>query len=380
MEHRKMGALDACPALLGFGCMRFPLTPEGKIDEPEAARMIGRAMEAGITYYDTAYSYHQEESERFLGRVLPQYPRASYYLATKLPVWLVKTADDASRLFAEQLAKLNQEYIDFYLLHALDRERWQNMLRLGVVDDLLELKRQGKIRWLGFSFHDVYDTFEEIIRFRDWDFCQIQLNYMDANIQAGLKGLALARRLGVPVVVMEPVKGGSLTMLPEDIRRRLAAVCPERTPAAWALDWVAEQPGVSVILSGMSSMAQLEENLATFENRRPFTPEETQAVADAAAEFDKRLYNGCTGCKYCLPCPRGVNIPKCFSIWNDFGKFGNEELMKDSYFYWLDAGQRADRCVGCRQCESLCPQRIPISRDLKRLSAELAPYAPSGKA
>ena len=373
MEHRKMPKLGANPALLGFGCMRLPVDQAGRIREREAAAMIRQAMEGGINYYDTAYTYHKGESERFLGRILPQYPRDSYYLATKLPVWLVESLEDAKKYFEEQLEKLRQKRIDFYLLHSLDRERWERMQKLGVLDYLEEQRRQGRIRWLGFSFHDVFETFREILTARDWDFCQIQLNYVDTRYQAGLAGLALARERGIPVVVMEPVKGGSLAQLPGEIQEPLNKLRPKDSPAAWALRWVASQPGVHVILSGMSTQQQLEENLALFHNLSPLTSQESGTLEQAARLLAARVKNGCTGCKYCLPCPQGVNIPRCFSIWNDYAKFGNADAMRQDYFSWMDAEERADRCIGCHTCEARCPQRIPICQDLKRVAAELKP-------
>lgn len=206
-----MERTGANPSLLGYGCMRFPLDPETKhIDEARAAALIRRAMEGGITYYDTAWPYHDGESEPFLGRTLSQYPRDSYYLATKLPCWEINSRQQAAELFERQLERLQTGYVDFYLLHSLSRKTWQRMLELDVLSLLEEYRRQGKICRLGFSFHDSYEAFEEILNYREWDFCQIQLNYMDVNHQAGMRGLELARSRGVPVVVMEPVKGGSL--------------------------------------------------------------------------------------------------------------------------------------------------------------------------
>lgn len=210
MEKRKMEKLGIETSLLGFGCMRFPTTPEGGIEEKEAERMLDRAISAGVNYIDTAYPYHDGESEPFVGRALKKYDRSSFYLATKLPMWAVNSLDDAKRIFAEQLERLQVEYVDFYLLHALDKSKWDKAKELGIVEYCENLKKEGKIRYLGFSFHDSYDVFEEIITARAWDFCQIQYNYMDTQEQAGDKGYALSEKLGVPMVIMEPIKGGSL--------------------------------------------------------------------------------------------------------------------------------------------------------------------------
>ncbi len=264
MEYRENKRLNARVSLLGFGGMRFPTDGEGKIREAEAAGMLRRAMEGGVNYFDTAHYYHDSQSEGFLGRTLAGVPRDSYYLATKLPVWKVESVSDAQAIFDLQLERLRTGYFDFYLFHALDRKRWQAVKEQDLVEWAEELQRQGKIRRLGFSFHDSYEAFEEILTARQWDFCQLQLNYLDTEEQAGLKGYHLAERMGVPVVVMEPVKGGLLAAPPEEVEELLRTARPERTPAGWALRWAASLPGVLTVLSGMGSMAQVEENLATF--------------------------------------------------------------------------------------------------------------------
>ena len=229
---------------------------------------------------------------------------------------------------------------------------------------------------LGFSFHDAYPVLEEILRFRSWDFCQIQLNYMDTEYQAGLKGLALAREMGVPVVVMEPVKGGSLAQLPAEVAQPLKALDPEASPASWALRWAASQPGVSVVLSGMSDTGQLEENLSTFSPLRPLSPAEEDAVQETARRLRRRIQNGCTGCRYCMPCPAGVDIPKSFQIWNNMSMYQNAALTRRAW-EGLEAQARPDRCVGCGRCEEACPQHLSIREDLARAQAEIRNFAAS---
>ena len=235
MEKRRMDKLGIDVSLLGFGCMRFPMTPDGKIDEPRAEEMLDRAIAEGVNYIDTAYPYHNGESEPFVGKALSKYDRDSFYLASKLPLWAVETLDDAKRIFAEQLERLRTDHIDFYLLHAVNKEKWDKMKELGVVDYCAQLRAEGKIRYYGFSFHDSYEVFEEIIRYREWDFCQIQYNYMDTQEQAGDKGYALAEELGVPLVIMEPVKGGSLANFSEDINAKFRALDADASIASWAL-------------------------------------------------------------------------------------------------------------------------------------------------
>lgn len=371
MEYRENKRLNARVSLLGFGGMRFPTDGEGKIREAEAAGMLRRALEGGVNYFDTAHYYHDSQSEGFLGRALAGVHRDSYYLATKLPVWKVESVSDAQAIFDLQMERLRTGCFDFYLFHALDRKRWQAVKEQGLVEWAEELQRQGKIRRLGFSFHDSYEALEEILTARQWDFCQLQLNYLDTEEQAGLKGYHLAERMGVPVVVMEPVKGGLLAAPPEEVEELLRAARPERTPAGWALRWAASLPGVLTVLSGMGSMAQVEENLATFAGFTPLEPEETELLARAAAELRRRTNNGCTGCEYCMPCPAGVDIPENFSLWNRLARCRDASLLWRSWNEVLKDEAKGKHCVGCGRCEEACPQHLPIRADLARAQAAL---------
>ena len=333
--------------------------------------MLDTAIEAGVTYIDTAYPYHNGDSEPFLGRVLKKYNRKDFFLATKLPIWNVKTLEDAKRLFQEQLDRLQVDYIDFYLLHCLDKEKWQTVLDLGLIPYFEEMKRQGKIRFFGFSFHDDYEVFETIATYRSWDFCQIQYNYIDTDIQAGDNGYALTEKLGIPLVIMEPVKGGSLAQLPEDVTEPFKKARPDSSISSWALRWVASKPNVKVVLSGMSTMEQVEDNLHTFGNFEPLTQKESELVSQVAYAIKKRTKNGCTGCAYCMPCPFGVDIPKNFRIWNDLSMYGNKEKAKQAFFQELDVSARADQCKKCGKCETVCPQSIAIRENLKAAAKEL---------
>ena len=370
MEYRKMGNTGVSPSLLGFGCMRFP-TRNGKIDEAEAERMLDRAIGAGVTYLDTAYPYHNGDSEPFVGRILKKYDRSSLYLATKLPMWKIKTLEDAKETFEEQLKRLDVDYVDFYLLHALDGKRWEQVQELKLLEYCEQLKKEGKIRWLGFSFHDDYEAFEKILTGYGWDFCQIQYNYVDTDIQAGDKGYELAEKLGIPMVIMEPVKGGSLAALPADITAPFRAYAPDASDASWALRWVASKPNVKVVLSGMSTMEQVEDNLKTFERFRPFNEEEARIAAQVAQTIKGRTKNGCTGCAYCMPCPFGIDIPRNFHIWNEYARFGNEARARQRYYVDTNPEARADQCRKCGKCETLCPQSLPIRADLERVAAEM---------
>ena len=371
MEKRKMDNLGIETSLLGFGCMRFPTAGEGKIDRVQAKAMLEKALAAGVNYIDTAWPYHGGESELFVGEVLKEHPRDSFYLATKLPVWEVKSLEDVDRIFNRQLEKLQTEYIDFYLMHAMNGGSWKQMLELGVVERLEQMKAEGKIRYLGFSFHDSYKAFEEILSYRDWDFCQIQLNYMDAEEQAGLKGYALAEKKGVPMVIMEPVKGGSLAAFAPDISEKFHAHDPQASMASFALRWVGTLPNVKVILSGMSTMEQVADNIRTFENFRPMSEAEQATVREVVELMNSRIQNGCTGCRYCMPCPAGVNIPGNFSCWNRYHMYQNYNVVRRHWENELGDAQQAKNCIKCGKCEQACPQHLHIREDLERVQADL---------
>ena len=371
MEKRKLEKLGIETSLLGFGCMRFPTLADGKIDEAEAERMLDRAIGAGVNYIDTAYPYHNGQSEPVVGRILKKYDRNSFFLATKLPLWAVNSVEDAERIFNDQLERLQTDHIDFYLLHAVNKEKWDQMKELGVVDYCARLKEEGKIRYYGFSFHDDYEVFEEILRYRDWDFCQIQYNYLDRNEQAGDKGYALAESLGVPPVIMEPVKGRNLAGFSEDINGRFRRMDPEASVASWALRWVGSHPNVKVILSGMSTMQQVEDNLKTFAEFQPLSEAESAELDDIVKELRSRVQNGCTGCRYCMPCPAGVNIPGNFKVWNNYHMYRTYGHVQRAWETDLKDEEKAKNCVKCGKCETLCPQKLSIRADLARVQQEL---------
>lgn len=369
MFTREIKGFDKPVSLLGFGCMRFPTTEDGKIDRVRAAAMLNRAHEMGVNYYDTAFPYHEGESELVVGEVLKDWPRDSYFLTSKLPVWMVKTREDAEKIFKQQLEKLQQDYLDLYLLHAMDKSRFEEMEAAGVIDFMFELKEKGLIKNVGFSFHDEYATFEKWIQARPWDAVQIQFNYMDTENQAGVKGLELAESLGIPVIVMEPIRGGSLAMYPDELLAEagLTAIRPEMSKAAWALRYVAAFENVKVILSGMSTEEQVEENLGTFTEYAPMSEAEMEGIKRLQAALDARVFNRCTGCRYCMPCPGGLDIPRTFRIWNDFGKYGNK-----GQFNWewsiTKAEEMPENCLQCGACEDQCPQKISIREDLVKVA------------
>lgn len=371
MEYRGHKKWSVKPSLLGFGCMRFP-EQDGHINESLATEMLDMAYKAGVNYYDTAYGYHGGESEKFVGRTMKKYPRESFYFATKLPVWLVKTKEDAIRIFEEQLSHLQTEYIDFYLLHSLDRESFDRIVSLGVVELCEQWKEEGKIHHLGFSFHDDYDAFEHILSYRDWDFCQIQYNYMDTEEQAGDKGYALSEKMDIPVVVMEPNRGGALSSPPKEILDMFRQKDPNASATSWAMRWVASHENVKIVLSGMTAPEHVEDNIKTMQSFVPLSEDEDEFIRDVAKTFNSRIANRCTGCGYCMPCPMGVKIPQHFRIWNDYHIYNNKRLFKESWGWRITPEIHANNCIECGKCEELCPQHISIREDLKACVEEMA--------
>ena len=384
MQFRKFGKLDWDASVLGFGCMRLPtvdgkenLDPNGpNINEAEAVRMIHHALDRGVNYFDTAYVYHDGHSETVLGKALRGH-RDQVKIATKSPVWLIEKEADFDRMLNEQLRKLQTDHIDFYLLHGLDKKRWSEIVpKYKLLESADAAIRDGRIRHLGFSFHDIYESFAEIVNGYDrWTFCQIQYNYMDTENQAGTKGLKLAASKGLAVVVMEPLLGGRLANPPEVIRREIDQYNDNvnRSPADWGLQWLWDQPEVSVVLSGMSTPDQVAANLDSAAQARShsFTAADRQLIATVRDKYRERAVIPCTGCNYCMPCPNGVNIPANFETYND--AFLHEDIpgARRKYQLFTDKATRADVCVACHECENHCPQKIPISDWMPKVHALL---------
>jgi predicted aldo/keto reductase-like oxidoreductase len=366
MQYRTFGKLDWKPSALGFGAMRLP-TIDGdpaQIDEAEATRMIRYAIDHGVNYIDTAYPYHRENSERFLGRALKDGYRERIKLATKVPCWKVEAADDFDRFLDEQLAKLQTDHIDFYLLHGLGSKSWSKMRDLDVLHWAERAMADGRIGYLGFSFHDKHEAFVDIVDATDlWTFCQIQYNYMDIEYQAGMKGLHHAASKGLAVVVMEPIRGGSLANnVPPSVQAIWDRAPVQRTPADRALRWVWNQPEVSLVLSGMSTMEHVEENIATAASALPGTLTEGELALYELVrdEYDKLCPIPCTDCQYCLPCPSGVNIPRVFTIYNNMMMYGDKNRAQMIYNSFMKEDERANLCIECGECLEKCPQMIEI--------------------
>jgi predicted aldo/keto reductase-like oxidoreductase len=366
MHYRATAGLKV--SALGFGAMRLPLGLRNTIDEKETERMIRFGVERGLNYVDTAAPYHDGLSEVVLGNILSRGLRHKVILTTKQPCWLIQTYADFGKLLDEQLRKLKTDHLDFYFLHALFTERWESVRTLDVIGWLEKTKAEGKIRHVGFSFHDSFEVFKKIIDAYDkWELVQIQYNYMDEDFQAGTKGLEYAAAKNIPVVAMEPLRGGFLADPPAPIK----AVFDEAglDPAATALRWFTTRPQVSIVLSGMSSMKQMEENIATMERaaREPFTERERAAVGKAKAIYAAKTPIPCTQCGYCLPCPNNVLIPDNLALYNKSVVFGSFGAGKVQYLYHTPDRNKAGACTACGACEDKCPQGIKVSEWMPKI-------------
>ena len=324
MEYRKFGNIDWEVSALGFGAMRLPTDGDESSDiaEEEAVEMIRYAIDNGVNYVDTAWPYHGEESEKLVAKALKDGYREKTKVATKLPIWLVDDKEDLDKYLNKQLEKLEVDKIDFYLIHALSKDRWQKCKDLEIMDWLKKVQKEGKIGYKGFSFHDDYDLFENIIDYyeEDWDFCQIQYNYLDTEYQAGKKGLKYAADKGLAVVVMEPLRGGTLAKEPpKEIKEIWNKADKKRSAPDWALQWLWNQEEVSVVLSGMSTLKQVKENVVSASNSgiNSLDKNEKDLIENAADKFREMQPVDCTGCGYCIPCPNDVHIPMNFSLYNE---------------------------------------------------------------
>jgi predicted aldo/keto reductase-like oxidoreductase len=346
--------------------MRLPIIggDTKNIDQPEAIKMIRHSIDNGVNYVDTAYPYHGGESERVVGKALKEGYREKVRLATKMPSWLVEKYEDFDKYLDEQLEKLDTTHIDYYLLHGLNTKRWPLLKELGVFEWAEKAKEDGRIKYLGFSFHDEYPVFERILEDAEhFTFCQIQLNYMDTEYQAGIKGLKLAAEKGLAVVIMEPIKGGKLGVTPpQDVIDVWSKSEVKRTPADWALQWVWNLPEVSVVLSGMSMMRHVEENLVSASNSGPGTLKtyELVLVEEAKNAYLNLGFVGCTACNYCMPCPSGVAIPEILGLYNEYYQSGRSDEIKTKYWEQITPETHSSNCISCAACEAQCPQNLPI--------------------
>ena len=362
-------------SVLGFGCMRFP-TKGGRIDLEETEREIVTAVRGGVNYFDTAYIY--PGSEAALGEILERNRlREQVYIATKLPHYMIKSRDGMEKLFAEELKRLRTDHVDYYLMHMLtDTDTWDRLKALGIEDWLEEKKRSGAIRQVGFSYHGNSEMFCRLVDAWDWDFCQIQYNYMDEHSQAGRRGLHHANSRGIPVIIMEPLRGGKLVnRLPEEAKAVFAAHSKQYTPAQWAFRWLWNQPEVTVVLSGMNSDEMVRDNILTASVSRAgeLDGEDERMLRKVVSTINSRMKVGCTGCGYCTPCPKNVDIPGTFAAYNRRYQEGRFWGFVDYVICTMlrKNSTAASNCVGCGKCEKHCPQNIPIRKKLKEAQAEL---------
>lgn len=354
--------------LLGFGLMRLPET-EGKIDRAAARKMVDRAMAARCNYFDTAYMYHNGESESFVAEALGKYPRDSYFLTSKMPTVMLKEEADLERIFAEQLQRTLAGYFDFYLMHWLNAAHWEVAQRLKLYEFMKRKQAEGKIRWIGFSYHGEPEVLEEIARAYPWDIAQIQLNYLDWELCRSGEQYEVLTRLGIPVLVMEPLKGGTLVRLTPEAVKILEQAGPETGVASWGLRYAASLPNVQVVLSGMSEMTQVEENLATFSPFRPLDASERDTIGRALAAYRRAGAVPCTACRYCSPCPAGVDIPRNLGLHNQV-KGGLSLFHAKLVYDAMPEKQRASACVACGACQKKCPQKIAIPALMKEIAGE----------
>ena len=376
MQYRKNKKGEEL-SILGYGCMRFSRKGNG-IDLPKAEREILLAIEEGVNYFDTAYIY--PGSEDALGQILERnHVREKVNIATKLPQYLIRSREAVDKYFDEEKARLRTDYTDYYLMHMLtDIEAWNKLKKLGIEDWIKEKKAAGQIRNIGFSFHGNKEMFLKILNAYDWDFCQIQYNYMDETSQAGRAGLKAAAEKGIPVIIMEPLRGGKLvSLLPERAKKLIAHDPKGRSAAALAFGWLWDQPEVTVVLSGMNSEEMVKENCATADAARAgsFTKVDHKLINAIKEMIGEKLKVGCTGCGYCMPCPQGVDIPSAFRCYNEMFM---EQKGTGRHEYFQVVGLRekpalATQCVGCGRCEKHCPQHISIIEELKNASSALLP-------
>ncbi|MGL5964398.1 MAG: aldo/keto reductase [Fusobacteriaceae bacterium] len=375
MNYRKIPNGKGPLSILGFGCMRFPLLEDGKIDEKQVEEMMIYGVENGINYIDTAWGYHDGESEVVVGKVLEKTGlREKVNVVTKLPSYLIKKKEDLDYYFNEQLKRLRVEKIDYYLIHTLTEAFWKNVTEADIFSFMDRIKAEGKVGHIGFSFHDELPLFKKIVDSYSWDFCMIQYNYLDTEYQAGTAGLKYANEKGLGVFVMEPLRGGRLVNnISPDIMAEWEASSKGYKPVEWGLRWVWNHPEVTLLLSGMSNFDQIKENveIAGRAKGNILDSEDLARVDRVKAIYKSKIKVNCTGCNYCMPCPFGVDIPGAFEFYNNASKFNDREKFANAYCGSVKEGARADRCKSCGKCEPQCPQGIKIISELKNVAREL---------
>jgi predicted aldo/keto reductase-like oxidoreductase len=375
MLYRKIKKTGDELSVLGFGAMRLP-SKNGRTDEKRATEQIRYAIDHGVNYIDTAIAYMNEP---LLGRILSDGYREKVKIATKLPPWFINTKEEMENIFKVQLKNFGTSYIDYYMLHGLNRSNWEKMRELGALEFLTRIKEEGKILNAGFSFHGDKETFKEIVDAYDWDFCLIQYNYLDEENQAGTDGLKYAANKGMGIIVMEPFRGGNLTKnIPSEVEDIWNQAEVKRTPAEWALRWVLNHPEVTCVLSGMNEEKQVRENLHIADESLPdsLQEEELQLIEKVRDKYRELMKTGCTGCRYCMPCPAGVDIARCFEFYDTAHMFRNKRQTQLLYALGLGVihgGEPAyaSKCKKCGKCEKHCPQGLPVMELLDNVSGDM---------
>jgi predicted aldo/keto reductase-like oxidoreductase len=378
MLFRKVPKTGDELSILGFGYMRLPTKNGGEIDEERAIQQLRYAIDNGVNYVDTAPAYHFGKSEKILARALADGYREKVRIATKLPPWTVHSQDDMNHILSSQLSTLRTDHIDYYLLHSLSKANWEKMKSLGILEFLDNAKKDGRIKNNGFSFHGDPTTFKEIIDAYNWDFCQIQYNYLDEHNQAGTYGLVYAAGKNIAVVIMEPIRGGNLAgNVPDEIKKIWDESQIKRSPAEWALRWVWNHPEVTVVLSGMNDEIHIDENLRVAGEALPnsLSSSELAIIARVRDTYQRLMKINCTGCGYCMPCPAGVDIPDCFSLYNAHHLFPHDRSAKFHYMGrhggLLSNVSYAGLCRQCGKCVKICPQHLPIPDRLREVSKDM---------
>ena len=349
---------------LGLGTMRLPCkTPLKReanplIDYKAGQELVDLAYQNGVNYFDTAYIYHAGKSESFIGSALKKYPRDSYFLADKLPVWMCFKKSDLEKIFNKQLARCDVDYFDFYLLHSLDKGNWEKCKKFGAVDFVEQKRKEGKVKYFGFSFHGTVDDLREIVASHDWDFAQIQMNYLDWKNQNAKEQYQILTDAGIPVIIMEPVRGGKLANPPKAVGEMFSNAKPDKSYASWAISFDASFDNVLTILSGMNAPEQMLDNIQTLTDFKPLSEQDMKLCHNAAAIMNKNEIIPCTGCDYCADCPKGVKISSIFAAYN---AYKNDDCSKEESLKMYNAiDVKADACVNCGKCKTHCPQRIDI--------------------
>ena len=355
--------------LLGFGCMRLPVK-KGEVDMFELDKMVEYCINHGANYFDTAYMYVDGKSENAIGKALKKYKREEFILADKSPIYKMKTKEDVGKIFEEQLNKCQVDYFDFYMCHNININTFDNYKKVNMYDELLKLKKEGKIKFLGFSFHGTPEILKEVVAEHEWDFCQLQINYLDWDVVKAKEQYSIVQEKNIPVIVMEPLRGGGLVNLSEKALNKLKENYPDATPAEFGLRWAASRKNVITVLSGMSNLEQVKQNIETFMNYKDMTPEEEKTADEIAKIIQSQGEINCTACKYCMEvCPRGINIPASFALYNQY-KVTNNKMLYSVYYDTLTDSEKPEACIKCGLCSKNCPQNLPIPDLLAKIAEE----------